>query len=277
MGTVAKALSLLDHFSRARPEIGLSDLARLSGLNKATTYRLLGELQEGGFVEQAGSSRDYRLGPAVLRLAALREAAVPLRDMAARALQSLSDVTHETAHLSLLQGDRLSMLAYAYSPRHGTRVTMEDAQILAFHATSSGLAVLAFSPPAMVEPILQGPLAKRTDDTLTDPAAIRAALDEVRRTGIAESVGGFEKDVHSHAMPLFDAQARVIGAMAVAAPVARMIPDLKALIRRELRQHATGLTRALGGFLPASFPPADGAADAAIQPRTLGSSQGTTR
>lgn len=253
MGTVDKALSLLDHFSRTQPEIGLSDMARLSGLNKATTFRLLAALQAQGFVEQIGSGREYRLGPAVLRLAALREASVPLRDMAALALQSLSDATGETAHLSLLQGDRLSMLSYAYSPRHGTRVTMEDAQTLAFHATSSGLAVLAFCPPDMVNRILQAPLEKRTEDTLTDPALIRAALDTVRRSGIAESVGGFEKDVHSHAMPLFDAQTRVIGAMAVAAPVVRMTPDLKALIRRELRHHATGLTRALGGFLPDGF------------------------
>jgi DNA-binding IclR family transcriptional regulator len=259
MGTVAKALSLLDHFSRARSEIGLSDMARLSGLNKATTFRLLSELQAQGFVEQTGTGREYRLGPAVLRLAALREASVPLRDMAAQALQSLSDATHETAHLSLLQGERLSMLTYAYSPRHGTRVTMEDAQILAFHATSSGLAVLAFCPPDMIDSVLQSPLERRTEDTLTDPAAIRAVLDGVRRSGIAESVGGFEKDVHSHAMPLFDAQTRVIGAMAVAAPVARMTPDLKALIRRELRHHAIGLTRALGGFLPDGFAQQDAA------------------
>ncbi len=254
MGTVAKALSLLDHFTRARSEIGLSDMARLSGLNKATAYRLLCELQEGGFVEQTGSGREYRLGPAVLRLASLREATVPMRDLAAQVLQSLSAATHETAHMSLLQGDRLTMLAYAYSPRHGTRVTMEDAQVLTLHATSSGLAVLAFSPSALVDRVLAAPLEARTEDTLTDPAALRAALAEVRRTGIAESVGGFEKDVHSHAVPMFDASANVIGAMAVAAPVARMDDALKALIRRELRQKALGLTRALGGFLPDSYP-----------------------
>lgn len=264
MGTVAKALSLLDHFTRARSEIGLSDMARMSGLNKATAYRLLSELQEGGFVEQTGSGREYRLGPAVLRLASLRETAVPIRDLAAQVLQSLSAATHETAHMSLLQGDRLSMLSYAYSPRHGTRVTMEDAQVLALHATSSGLAVLAFSAPELIDRVLSGPLEKRTEDTLTDPARIRAALDSVRRTGMAESVGGFEKDVHSHAMPMFDARANVIGAMAVAAPVARMDDALKVLIRQELRQKALGLTRALGGFPPDGFP--SGQPEAAEQP-----------
>jgi len=115
------------------------------------------------------------------------------------------------------------------------------------------LAVLGFSPPEFVARVLAAPLDKRTEDTLTDPVAIRAVLENVRQTGLAESVGGFEKDVHSHAMPLFDAHARVIGAMAVAAPVARMTPALKELIRSELRVKATGLTRALGGFPPDGF------------------------
>ena len=59
MGTVTKALTLLDHFTLARPLIGLSEVARLAGVNKATAFRLLSELQSAGFVEQAGSAREY--------------------------------------------------------------------------------------------------------------------------------------------------------------------------------------------------------------------------
>jgi len=80
VGTVSKALDLLDLFSRAQPLIGLSDLSRQARVNKATCYRLMSELQSYGLVEQIGSGREYRLGPALLRLAALREAAVPTRD-----------------------------------------------------------------------------------------------------------------------------------------------------------------------------------------------------
>lgn len=254
MGTVAKALSLLDFFNRARPAIGLSDMARLSGMNKATVHRLLTELQAQGFVEQTGSGREYRLGPAFLRLAALREAAVPMRDLAARVLADLSAATHETAHVSLLQGDVLTTVAFAYSPHHGTRVTMDDAEVLTFHNTSSGLAVLAYAPADFADRILARPLQKRTDKTDTDPARIRAALDEVRRTGMAQNEGGFEADVHSHAMPLFDAQAQVVGAIAVAAPTVRMTPEHQALIQRELRRHGVILTRLMGGFLPDGFP-----------------------
>ncbi len=254
MGTVSKALSLLTLFNKSQPEIGLSDATRLSGMNKATTYRLLSELQAQGFVEQVGNDRAYRLGPEILRLAALREAAVPLLSVAREILGHLVAATGETAHMSQVQGRQLNTLTYAYGARHGTQVRMEDAEVLSFHATSSGLAVLGFAPPEFVDDILSRPLTAHTDETQTDPDLIRAALVEVRASGIAESVGGFEADVHSHAMPIFGPDARPIGALAIASPVSRMNDDLKSRIRAELRQGAQDLTRRSGGFMPSDFP-----------------------
>ena len=53
----------MNYFSLQQPEIGLSDLARLAGMNKATVYRHMSELAAQGFVEQTQSGRTYRLGP----------------------------------------------------------------------------------------------------------------------------------------------------------------------------------------------------------------------
>jgi len=259
MGTVTKALSLLSLFSHARPEIGLSDMARLSGMNKATVYRMLRELQAQGFVEQVGGERAYRLGAEVLRLAALREATVPLLSVARDALDHLCAETGETAHMSLVQGTQLNALAYQYSPAHATRVMMEDAEVLSFHATGSGLAILAFCAPDFVDRVLQQPLKTFTADTITDTGAIRACLDQVRQTGIAESIGGFEADVHSHAAPVFDADRSPIGALAVAAPVARVTDQTRPLIRRRVIASARSLTQQIGGFYPASYPSEDAA------------------
>lgn len=254
MGTASKALSLLEFFSRATPTVGLSELARRAGLNKATTHRYMGEMAAHGFVEQIGAGREYRLGPAFLRLAALREHSVPMREMAQSVLAGLSGATGETAHMSLLQGEILATLAYCYSQAHGTSVMMEDAEVITLHATSSGLAVLAFSPPDFVDTVLSRPLAARTRHTLTDPDEIRALLPGIRASGCAVSVGGFEEDVYSHAVPLFDAASACIGAVAVAAPVTRMTEASRRLIRAELVTRTLGLTRALGGFPPLDFP-----------------------
>lgn len=253
MGTVSKALSLLDHFSRKRSEIGLSEIARLSGLNKATAYRLMSELAEQGFVEQVGTGREYRLGPVFPRLAALREAAVPMREVAQSLLSHLSEATGETAHLSIHHGDHLNVVAFCYSTAHGTRVTMEDAEKIAFHTTSSGQAVLAHSPKELVDDVLSRPLEQITEFSLTDPDALRMHLKAARDLGVSETVSGHELDVHSHACPIFDAKQVCYGAVAVAAPVARMTPDLRKNIQREVAVTSLEMTRLLGGFAPEDF------------------------
>lgn len=250
MGTVGKALDLLDLFTRQRAQAGLSEIARLAGINKATCHRLLTEMESRGLVEQVGPSREYRLGPAVLRLAALRESAVPTRDAAMPVLRALADATGETAHLSLREGDKLVTIGFAYSNIHGTRVAMEDADILPWHATSSGHAVLAYLPDADREALLAQPLPARTSATPTDPIMLRAAIAAIRTTGTAETKGTFEPDVQSVAVPLFGREGRVTGALGIVAPAARMTPDLRKRILSETTKAATEIVDLWGGMVP---------------------------
>ena len=244
MGTVGKALDLLDLFTRGQPQLGLSQLSRASGLNKATCHRLLTELESRGLLEQTGPAREYRLGPAVLRLASLREAAVPTREAAMPILRRLAEATGETAHLSHLVAGRLQTLAFAYAARTGVRVMMEDADFLPFHATASGAAVLAHHP----EP---GPLIAAAPD----PDTLRARIASTREAGYSETHSTFEKDVHSFAVPLFDATGTCTGALAVAAAAPRMTPALHATITRELTLAGAEITQLRGGQ-----PPMQGAA-----------------
>lgn len=254
MGTVTKALSLLTYFSPDQTEIGLSDLTRLSGMNKATVYRLMSELQAAGFVEQGENDRAYMLGPQVLHLAALREASVPILSVSRRILRDLSDETGETTHVSLGHEDNVQTLSHAYSPKHATRVAMDDAQVVSYHGTSSGLAILAYSDPEFVDSVLSRPLVRHTSETCTDPEQIRADLDRFRAAGMAQTVGSFELEVHSHAVPVFGRDQRPIGGLAVAAPSSRMTPELQKTIQDALRRAGQTLTHRIGGRAPASYP-----------------------
>jgi DNA-binding IclR family transcriptional regulator len=239
MSTVGKALNLLQLFGRDAPQLGLSQLTRLSGLNKATCHRLLTDLVAHGLLEQVGPQREYRLGPAVLRLAALREATVPLRDAAQPILRRLAQTTGETAHLSQHVAGRLVTLSYAYAARPGMKVMMEDADVLPYHATASGAAVLAFHPDP--EPLIA---------VAPDPASLRARISETRAKGLAETVSTFEKDVHSLAVPLFDPTGACTGALAVAAAAPRMTPALHAAITRDLTAAGAEITGLWGGEVP---------------------------
>lgn len=239
MGTVGKALDLLDLFTRSAPQLGLSQLSRASGLNKATCHRLLSELESRGLLEQTGPAREYRLGPAVLRLSALREAAVPTREAAMPILRRLAETTGETAHLSHLVAGKLQTLAFAYASRGGVKVMMEDADILPLHATASGAAVLAF-----------GAEAETLIAASPEPDTLRSRISTAKAKGYAETVSTFEKDVHSLAVPLYDASGTCTGALAVAAAAPRMTAALHATITRELAAAAAEITHLRGGQPP---------------------------
>ncbi len=253
MGTVSKAMSLLALFNESRLELGLSDIARISKMDKATAHRALNALRDAGLLEQFGPDKLYRIGPEVLRLANVREAAVPFLASARTAVEALSDQTHETAHISLLRGKSLISVAHHYSRKNAIGIMMGSEDSHPLHATSSGLAVLAFSPTNFVKTITSKPLTRHTDHTITDPDIIRDRLSAVQTQGYAESVGGFEEGVHSFSAPVFNRSGQVVGAISIAAPTTRISEADSQTLPALVMKAATDLTHDTGGVLPQSF------------------------
>ncbi|MFV1566695.1 helix-turn-helix domain-containing protein [Phaeobacter sp. JH20_10] len=90
MGTVSNALKILDHFPLDAAGIGLTELSRATGQNKATVYRYLCELESNSFVEQDQETRKYRVGPALTRLAQGRKRRAGAREIITPIVGTLS-------------------------------------------------------------------------------------------------------------------------------------------------------------------------------------------
>ncbi|QEN85378.1 IclR family transcriptional regulator [Labrys sp. KNU-23] len=221
MSTIGKALSLLDTVSRLEEEAGLTDIARLCGLDKATTRRFLVELTRHGFVEQDPMTRKYRIGAAPVRLARIREARYPFLCIALPHIKALAEASAETVHLSEFSGGQLATIHVEDSPR-AHRVIVDVGGSLPFHATASGLAFLAFRPATEIAAALASPLERFTEHTITDPARIGELLGETRIRGFSIGHQGFEVGVVSVAAPIRSPSGEPIGCIAVAAPTMRV-------------------------------------------------------
>ena len=250
MGTITKALKLLNEFTSSRPEIGLSEFKKISNQDKATVYRHLNELQENGFVEQNTNTKNYRLGPAILRLASVRERTFPMREVVSKWVDDLSRQLGELVHVSLLQGEAMSPLYYADIQIHGTRVYFDQAELLPMHATSSGLVLLAFGPADLLESLLSKPLKDYTGMTITDPEILQEAVTLTRQNGYAFCDQGYEKEVFSVATPIYGNEMKIIGTLAVAVPISRQSDDKIAEIVSALKSGSKQVSQALGGAVP---------------------------
>mmetsp|Transcript_7076 Transcript_7076/g.11496 ORF Transcript_7076/g.11496 Transcript_7076/m.11496 type:complete len:270 (-) Transcript_7076:1291-2100(-) len=265
MSSAAKTLHLLDYFTAERPEIGLTQMCRLAGRDKSTTYRHLQSLEGAGFVEQNPMTKNYRLGPKLLQLAQTREITVPRSAGVDGPLHDLADATGETSHVTVLSGQTLYKLRAVESPRHSIRVIM-DVDTFPLHATSSGHCALAFSAAELFDLAVQNMIAF-TAATVTSANQLRARIEATQATGFARATGSFEDDVHSLAAPLFDQTGLFAGAVSTASVASRFTPDLERTIKKNLITASRAITRNWGGAVPASVEAAW--ADALAEPKDL--------
>ncbi|WP_299666420.1 IclR family transcriptional regulator [uncultured Ruegeria sp.] len=256
MGTALKALQMLDLFSNSRPEIGLSQFARLSGHNKATVLRHLRALEEFGLVEQNPHSKTYAVGPAALRLASLREIARPNIESARQKMHEAMQKTGESLHLSLLEKGVLQTALVVETTKHSVRVSLNPGEAIPLNATASGMCILGYGPAELLEQIGKQPQHKFTETTLTDPDQILARVADVRDAGWACSKGSYEDGVFGFATPFFGIDQVAIGTIAVAIPETRATDDRRPAVLTELSSLSRDLTAIFGGQAPDSFPTA---------------------
>ena len=65
---LARGLQLLMQFNREERQLSGAELSRRLDLPRASVFRMLYTLEQGGFVEKADDGVSYKLGLAVLRL-----------------------------------------------------------------------------------------------------------------------------------------------------------------------------------------------------------------
>ena len=246
MKTVDKAMTVLDQFTLENREVGLTELSKLAGLDKAATRRLLLALAKHGFVEQARETRKYRLGLGFLRLARVREATVPMERVAQEVADWLALKVNDTVHVSVPGSDGMITIGFRLPPK-GNCINIIPSQVLLYHATASGLAFMAFSSDATLGRILAQKRDKVSDFTLTSKADLMQKIEQTRFDGYSQSRNALEVGVASVGMPIFTGGADPVGAIAIAVPDANMDADRLAELLPPLREAVTRIELAVTG------------------------------
>jgi DNA-binding IclR family transcriptional regulator len=239
VSVTARVLSILAAFGPDRPALTLSEIGRRAGLPLPTAHRLVGELRAWGALERDPAGR-YRIGLRLWEVGALAPRGLGLRDAALPFLEDLYEACHQNVQLAVLDGAEV-VFVERISGRRAVRVITRVGGRLPAPATGVGLVLLAFAPVEAQERVLAGPLTRFTARTITDPAALRGVLAQVRRDGYAVSDQQIELVSLSVAAPVRSSGGEVVAALSVVvpaqAPPAQFVPAVLAA--------AHGISRAL--------------------------------
>ena len=119
-------------------------------------------------------------------------------------------------------------------------------QRIPLHATSNGKVLLAHGPASLLEGILADGLRRLAPRTITDPAALRAELDVVRRNGFAQAVDELEVGLTAVAAPVRGAAGEVVASVSASGPSFRMPAEGLGGIADAVRSTAAEISRRLG-------------------------------
>jgi IclR family acetate operon transcriptional repressor len=225
-----RVIDILELLATSADGLALRDLSRQLETPKSSLLPLLRALTARDYLTQ-GRAGEYGLGPGVLDLGAAAPAHRKLVDIARPAVGDLGRRTGETVFLGVLSSDRNSVVYLdKVESDHVIRYAGGVGDRRPLHATSSGKAILAFLPREEREEILRSlSLARHTERTVTSLPALRAALDEIRRSGVSVTVDELMPGASGIAAAIFDRHARVVGACAIGGPTARVRPRLRSL------------------------------------------------
>jgi DNA-binding IclR family transcriptional regulator len=286
VGSVTRAVALLDALAGSESGLGVNELARRIGVNASTASRLLATLQEGGLVTRDQGGGPYRLGLRLVTLADRVLAQQDVRTLARPLLMRLAAETGETATLSLPADQAAITVDFVQSPSSVVSMARVGRPSIP-HATAAGKVMLAFAQGAPVAAEAAGhtdgvgvvaaaravevaedaaaPAARAvdvaedaaapaaaeslpafTERTITDPGRLATELADVRRWGWAEAFGEREPDLAALAAPVFGRDGELVAILGLQGPAVRLPAETRAALSEPLVAAATELGAALG-------------------------------
>lgn len=223
---VRNACAVLEAVAAHQP-VGVSELARLTGIDKSAVQRIAVTLHAAGWLQaHPAPPTRWELSPAnpVLRNAA----ATGLEALARPAMERLRDLTRETVILVTWSDGRL-VLSAAVESRQPIRLSPTVGFELPFEGSCSAAAIAARLPAEELRRL------QAVHPALTDPI-----LQSVRRRGWAANDREVAEGVRAVASALLASDGYPVGAIAVCGPATRVgrddLPELGATVAEASRR-----------------------------------------
>jgi DNA-binding IclR family transcriptional regulator len=249
--SVAKAVDLLDLFANARRELTFSEVAGGMDMSKATAHRFLAALTELGLLRRTATGEaTFALGFRLVELGAAATAQVDLRVELRPLLCALTERTRETTNLAVLVSGHAVVIDQVESPDEFRMFARVGRSV---PAATSSLGKILFAntdETTRAAELGRGKLSSRTPNSIVTAAALAKELALVRKRGLAFDREENRVGVVCVGAPIHDLSGRVIAAISVSGPSARLAGErLEATIEAILLT-ARDASRALGHRAP---------------------------
>jgi IclR family transcriptional regulator, pca regulon regulatory protein len=223
VSSLARGLEVICAFTRTRPRMTLSEVARSTGMTRAAARRFLLTLVREGYADRDDNL--FALKPKILRLGYSALSSMGILEVIQPVMNDLSAKLEESVFAAVLSGDDVTYIARATSDRL-INVSITVGRQAPAHAVSIGRILLAYEPEeALLEYLDRVKLKKLTPHTVTSKVKLREAIEHARIVGYSIIDQELEVGLGSLSVPVHDSFGRALLALNVCCPSTRHSPE----------------------------------------------------
>jgi IclR family transcriptional regulator, KDG regulon repressor len=240
IGSVQRAMGILDLFDRQTQELGVSDIARALNLPKSTAAGLIFTLEQNDYLDKNTATRKYRLGFKLAERAGVFLDQFDLRRVALPILEGLRDSSNESVNLAIRDGKYVTYIERMLGNNMlGMRSEIGKRELI--HSTALGKAMLAhLSSTELKQFIDDYEFIPVTPQTITDAGTFIAELEQTLLRGFAVDNQENELGGRCVAAAIYDYHGEPLAAISMSVPIQRFpenkIPEYGSRIKQAARQ-----------------------------------------
>ena len=209
--SLSRTFDIIETLAAHPRGLGLTEISRGLSLHKSTAFRLLGALQERGYIEKTGTT--YKLGLRFIHIASQYLNSLELKTEAEPFLREFSRKTGQTVFLATRDGDEIIYIDKIEEHESFRRYSIIGTR-QPLYCTSLGRAFLMGETDGEVRAALaRMDLAPRTPATVTDREVLAEMINRFRLRGWSEDREEHTAGVNCVGAPVFDYRNHVIAAI----------------------------------------------------------------
>lgn len=237
--SLARMLSVLDLFSDQRLHWNAEDISEALGVSLPTSYRYVKTLSDAGMLRR-GPDAQFTLGPRIVVLDHYIRQADPVLQRGIPFMRELVNQTGFDCVVSGLYGDQLLDTHREYGSMPAD-LSYGRGRPRPLFLGAAAKVILAGLPPPQLHRLLDSHVAEVAAAGLpTDWSAFRRYYSQIRKDGHYFSNGELEANLAAIAVPLYQLDGSVIGALSLVTTVQRMavidLSKLTPLIQRAAQE-----------------------------------------
>lgn len=239
---------ILEAVAAAGNPVSAGDLARLTGLPRPTSYRLVAALLKQGLLDADSANGRYRLGHRFMRLAVTGRTNSDIAASVSPHLKKLVVKAGEAAFFSRYHDGAIDLIHVEIPLDQSRGFIHPGIGKRPVHACSSAKAIAAYLPEGVRGAMLAGENERFNAATLTEREAVQHELDVTRERGYAICAEEIDEGVVSIAVPVEIEPIGVVFSLGVVGPARRLEENLFEALACDLKETARQAAMAIHHF-----------------------------